>query len=208
MSSRGGRYPKGVARRAELLRTTLSVLERLGDSNSSMRTIATEAGISLAGLLHYFPTRDALMLALLEMIDEENVRSYEAAQSSGTPVNPAELFIAAMERNMTTPVYALAYISIVGASTNPGHPAGAHLAQRYETFRDAVAVYIRSEQAAGRIEANVDPEFAASSILAAVDGIQVQWLHDRTIDTAEHVRRTWQLLLGLPSPVHNARAPA
>ncbi|CRZ17227.1 TetR family transcriptional regulator [Mycolicibacterium neworleansense] len=52
-----GRYAKGEVKRAEIKVAALAVLERDGEAGASMRVIAKEAGISLAGLMHYFPTR-------------------------------------------------------------------------------------------------------------------------------------------------------
>ena len=43
--------------------------------------------------------------------------------------------------------------------------------------------------------AHVDPEFVATALIAAADGIQIQWMSDPSIDMGEHMRRVWECLL-------------
>jgi hypothetical protein len=50
-------------------------------------------------------------------------------------------------------------------------------------------------QAAGTVPAHVDAEFAAAALIAAADGIQIQWMSDRSIDMGAHVRAVWERLL-------------
>ena len=40
-----------------------------------------------------------------------------------------------------------------------------------------------------------DAEFAATALIAAADGIQIQWMSDRSIDMGAHVRAVWAALL-------------
>jgi hypothetical protein len=53
---------------------------------------------------------------------------------------------------------------------------------------------VHFQQVVGRIPADVDANYAARALLAAADGIQNQWLLDRSIDMGAHVREVWQQL--------------
>ncbi|MBN9635375.1 MAG: TetR/AcrR family transcriptional regulator [Actinobacteria bacterium] len=188
-----GRYAKGEAKRAEILAAGLAVLERDGEAGTSMRVVAKEAGISLAGLMHYFPTRDALLTGIQR---DGDAKFEEWYRNSDVDIDPGELLAQAMAAKVAKPGLATLYLSLVAAAAvDPSHPAAAYLKERYERIRSLIADYVAQRQAAGGIPAHVDPDFAASALISATDGIQFQWMSDPSIDMANHVRAVWQKLL-------------
>lgn len=188
-----GRYAKGEAKRAEIKDVALAVLERDGEAGASMRLIAKEAGISLAGLMHYFPTRDVL---LTELQRDGDAKFEEWYRNSGIGIDPGEVLAQAMVDKAARPGSGTVYLSLAAAAAiDPSHPAAEYLRQRYERMRAIIADDVRRRQAAGAVPAHVDAEFAAAALLSAADGIQIQWMSDRSIDMGAHVRMVWQRLL-------------
>lgn len=192
MSAGPGRYAKGVVKRAEILDAALDVLEREGSAGASLRVIAKAADISLAGLLHYFPTRDILFTELQRDRDLQAERTY----FRGFPhEDPGELMAAALEANAARPVLMELHLMLTIASMNREHPAAEYLRERYAHFADVVTAHVEALQTAGRARADLDPRYVAVALIAATDGIRSQWLHDRSVDMGDHVRRTWRVLL-------------
>ncbi|SDS84643.1 DNA-binding transcriptional regulator, AcrR family [Nocardioides scoriae] len=190
------RYSKGVAKRASILDAALDVLEREGETGASLRTIAKEADISLAGLIHYFPTRDVLFTELQHELDERAAQTY----FSGFPSeDPGSLLAAAMRANMERPVLGMLHLMLSTAATRPDHPASAYFKQRYTRMHDVFAEHVRKLQATGAVGEDHDPDYIATAVIAAADGIRFQWLSDRSIDMPGHVLRTWDTLLGRAS---------
>lgn len=188
-----GRYAKGEAKRAEIKAAALAVLERDGEAGASMRVIAKEAGISLAGLMHYFPTRDVLLTELQRDGDEQFQQRY---RDSGTDIDPGEVLAQAMVDKAAKPGSGTVYLSLAAAAAiDPSHPAAEYLRERYERIRAVIANDVRRRQAAGTVPAHVDAEFAAAALISAADGIQIQWMSDPSIDMGAHVRRVWAVLL-------------
>ncbi|SEE38419.1 DNA-binding transcriptional regulator, AcrR family [Arthrobacter alpinus] len=68
---------KGELRRASLLDAAEHVLVTLGNANATMRNIAAESDVRLGHLQHYFPTRSALMQAVLERVLERFLASMQ-----------------------------------------------------------------------------------------------------------------------------------
>lgn len=62
----GRRAQAGEARKAVILSAALSVFARLGLDGASVDAIARAAGLSKANLLYYYPSKDALYVAVLE----------------------------------------------------------------------------------------------------------------------------------------------
>ncbi|AMD56717.1 TetR/AcrR family transcriptional regulator [Mycolicibacterium fortuitum] len=188
-----GRYAKGEIKRAEIKAAALRLLEREGEAGASMRVIAKEAGISLAGLMHYFPTRDLL---LTEIQRDGDAKFQEWYRNSDADVDPGEALAQAMVDKASKPGSGTVYLSLAAAAAvDPAHPAALYLRERYERIRDGVADYVRRRQAAGTVPDHVDAEFAATALISAADGIQIQWMSDPSIDMGEHVRRVWERLL-------------
>lgn len=188
-----GRYAKGEVKRREILAAALAVLERDGEAGASMRVIAKEADISLAGLMHYFPTRDVLLTEIQRDADSKVEEWYG---NSITEIDPGELLAQAMLDKASKPGSGTVYLSLAAAAAvDPAHPAGAYLRERYEKIRTLIAEHVRSRQADNAIPAHVDPEFVATALIAAADGIQIQWMSDPSIDMGEHMRRVWERLL-------------
>lgn len=62
----GRRAQAGRARRAAILKAALAVFARLGPDGASVEAIAQAAGVSKPNLLYYYPSKDALYVAVLE----------------------------------------------------------------------------------------------------------------------------------------------
>ncbi|BBX89569.1 TetR/AcrR family transcriptional regulator [Mycolicibacterium boenickei] len=188
-----GRYAKGEAKRAEIKVAALAVLERDGEAGASMRAIAKEAGISLAGLMHYFPTRDLL---LTEIQRDGDAKFEEWYRNSGDDTDPGEALALAMVDKASKPGSGTVYLSLAAAAAiDPAHPAAEYLRGRYDWMRSVIADHVARRQAEGTVPPHVDAEFAAAALISAADGIQIQWMSDPSIDMGAHVRKVWQRLL-------------
>ncbi|MFI6300008.1 TetR/AcrR family transcriptional regulator [Nonomuraea sp. NPDC050790] len=191
MNERGA-YPKGVAKREEILRITLEIFGREGERNTTLRMIAKEGGISLTGLMHYFDSKDHLLLEVLRAGDEAADKRFN---SPGAARDPGEFLAAAMAENARNPPKVRLYLALAAASTDPGHPAHAYFKERFIRIRQAIADHVEAEQREGRADPALDPSLLATALLAVTDGVQLQWLSDPAIDMADTVRRMWRAML-------------
>ncbi len=174
-------YPKGVARRAQILRTALEVFATEGDRKASLRKIADRVGLTDTGVLHYFGSREELFLAV---IDERDQASRDAAVGA---VDPLEAIVRTVRHNMDVPGLVQLYVAMTAAAPEPGHPAGPYFEGRYTELRSAIRTGIEVMQAEGRARTDISAELLARLLVAAVDGAQLQWLIDPDIDMAEVV---------------------
>src|SRR5688500_2675049 len=72
-----GPYAKTAAKRAEILRVALEAYAASGHQGPSLRTIAEAVGLSEAGVLHHFASKDELLVAVLEARDEGARQRYD-----------------------------------------------------------------------------------------------------------------------------------
>jgi AcrR family transcriptional regulator len=79
MAQRGS-YAKGIAKREEILTSALDVIARNGYRRTSVRELADAVGLSQAGLLHYFSSKEELFQEIVRKRDEVDL-----ASSASTP---------------------------------------------------------------------------------------------------------------------------
>jgi len=179
---RRGSYAKGVARRQEILDRAIEVFAQRGAYGTSLRSIAQAIGVSHAALLHYFDSREQLLLAVYEHAE----RKRDADPDASAPASALDVMVLAATANVKVPGLVELYSTLVAASLEEGNATGkAHFTERFDRLRRNLADRLRAEQATGRIRADVDPEQVAALLVAASDGLQIQWLLEPSIRLEE-----------------------
>ena len=193
--ARRGSYAKGIAKRGEILTTALELVAQQGFRRTSIKDIADAVGLTQAGLLHYFDSKDELWVEILRRRDEiDNATDWHTS-------DPAEFLAAIVRHNTEVPGLVQMFVNLsAAAATDPEHPAHEYFRQRYENSRRDLAADFRTMQQEGRLRPDVDPEQLTSVLLAISDGMQIQWLYDPTRDMAEHVELVARLAIAQAVP--------
>ena len=184
---RPGSYSKGIARRQEILDRAIEVFRDRGADGTSLRRIAEAIGISHGALLHYFSSREELLVAVYE--HAERRRDLDRLEKEG-PEAFDELAVEVMANaalaNLEVPGLVQLYSTLVATSLESERgPAKEFFTARFENVRGSLATRLREDQAAGRVRGDVDPEQMAALIVAASDGLQIQWLLEPSIRLQE-----------------------
>jgi len=175
---RRGSYAKGVARRQEILDRAIEVFQARGADGTSLRRIAEAIGVSHAALLHYFDSREQLLVAVYEHAEAKRAGSDDEPEPGAV-----QGMVDAATRNVTVPGLVELYSTLLAASLESSSEYGKpFFTRRFEVVRGDVAARLRTEQAAGTVRADVDADEVAAIIVAASDGLQIQWLLDPTIE--------------------------
>lgn len=189
-SSRPRSYAKGVARRQEILDRAIEVFADKGAEGTSLRAIAEKIGVSHAALLHYFGSREELLVEVLR----------EGEMRHGDPRDKDEVvgtMVRAAERNVTIPGFVSLYTSMLAGSLEPDKEfSREYFATRFARIRQRLAALIRERQDAGTIRRDIDPEAMAALVIAASDGLQIQWLLEPDVD----IGRSLELLERILEP--------
>ncbi|MFF7984124.1 TetR/AcrR family transcriptional regulator [Streptomyces sp. NPDC007901] len=172
---RNGRSGGGSgAGRERILKAALDVFSARGFRAGSLNDIAEAAGLTRAGLLHYYPNKQAVLLALLEQRDAElHVVQPDLGLTLLEILENLDAFTAQVVGDRA--LVQLAHILTAEASGEE-HPAREWVARRYATLRGVLADAVRRSIAAGELRADVDPEVFAALVLAVGEGAENQWL--------------------------------
>lgn len=174
MTERG--YARGRARREQILQAAITVFGEVGYRGATLRDIAARAGISHPGLLHHFPTKQALLLAVLAQRDEADSALVSPAGSTG--IEQLHRIVELVAVNATRPGIIEMFTVLSAEATSPEHPAHAHLVARYQHTVAELTEAFADARNEGALRPGIDPGDAARTLVALMDGLQVQWLLD------------------------------
>lgn len=178
MAGARGPYAKTEARRAEILSTALEAFSVRGFQGSSLREIADSVGLSQAGVLHHFSSKEALLAAVLAEKDAVSVAHFEGA--GGIKILGALRDVVA--ENLAQPGLIRLFTTLSAEAINEEHPAHEYFQLRYAGARDLIAGELKQGQVDGDVRAEVDVTRAAALLIAMMDGLQMQWLLNEDFD--------------------------
>jgi AcrR family transcriptional regulator len=156
-------------RRAEIVGAALEVIAERGYRAASLAAVAERVGLTQQGLLHHFPTKDALLVAVLQERDKWD------AVPAGTW--RLDLLTSLVEYNAMRPGIIQTFSALLGESVTEGHPAREYFTERYGRVRASTAAMLRAEYG-DRLPNGLTPERTAPLLVAVMDGLQYQWLLD------------------------------
>ncbi len=166
---------KGEDRKQRILDVAQRLLTRNGWRNTTLAQIAREAGVTPAGLLHHFDSKEQLLHAVLDARDlDDDSHADRAGDLLVEIARVAERFNGAPEMVGTFTVLLIENIL-------PDAPLHDRMLSRQREAIDIVAELIRRGQADGRYRADIDPAVKAVEILAFVHGMETIWLLDPSI---------------------------
>ena len=163
-------------RREEILVAAHEVFGARGFHKASLGEIAEKVGITHPGILHHFGSKEQLFVEVLALRERLDVAGFENNEPPGGPAMLRHLIHTAVV-NTGRMGLVQSYTVMSAESVTEGHPAQDFFRQRFAVLREQIARAL--ETAAAAVEPP-QPELdaAASSIIAVMDGLQVQWLLD------------------------------
>lgn len=193
--SRPARYAKGLAKHEEILTTALEVIARTGYRGTSIREIATAVGLSQAGLLHYFASKEELFAEILAKRDAVNEAAFADRGESAL-----DGLISTVGHNPDVPGLVQLYAQFSVEAGDSAHPAHDRFARRYARVRNELAEDIVARQEAGTMPPGLDADAISRLLVAASDGLQIMWLFDPEVDMAADLAALLSLLGSAPAP--------
>ena len=189
-----GPYGKTAARRQEIVDAAVEVFGTVGYNKGSLREVAERVGISQAGLLHHFPSKEHVLEAVLTWRDED------ARALMGDPfptgVDLLRGLVELARINAGRPQLIELHVIVSGEGTSAEHPLHQYFVRRYEYVFELFKGAFDEAAARGELRPGVDSAVSSRAVIALLDGLQLQWLlHRDQVDMAAELRRYLQLLV-------------
>lgn len=175
-----GPYRKGVRRRQEIVRAAAEVFAEVGYNGGSLRSISERVGVSSASLVQYFGSKEGLLAAVLE----EWARQSRPAGAAGLRgVAWIRSIRDAMVYNSTHRGLVELFLTLTAEASNPGHPARPFIQHRYAAIIAELSQHLREAVEVGDVHLTEDQlDREVRLFFATMDGIELQWLLDPTLD--------------------------
>jgi len=162
-------------RREQILAAATELIAVSGFNGVSLGAFAAACGMTKAGLLHHFPSREQLLVAVLERRDELDLAAILDSSAPAVDAGSARVVVERLvRRNLSQRSIVQLYTVLSAEALDPAHPAHEYFRRRLSTSRAMLA-----EQLFGW---HPEPDRAAVELLAFLDGLQLNWLRDPSID--------------------------
>jgi AcrR family transcriptional regulator len=185
-TARGPRItPAGEVTRERVVRAAMEAFASNGYRGASLDGIAGAVGLTRQGLLHYFPSKVALLMAVLELGQQGDIELIGRLREQHDWSLP-ETLRAIIEHNLSRPGLAQLRTALAGEAINTNHPGHGWFVDVYRFARAGITEWVTREQSEGRITSAVSPERLAMTIIAVIDGLQLQaLLEPERLDVAQ-----------------------
>ncbi|HEX7428128.1 MAG TPA: TetR family transcriptional regulator [Mycobacterium sp.] len=167
---------KGEDRRQRILGVAERLLARNGWRTTSLAQIAREAGVTSAGLLHHFESKEQLLNAVLDARDEDD--GAHADYLSGDLITELRRVPERFER---APELIGTFTVLLVENIAPDAPLHDRMHQRYRAAIDIITNIVERGQRDGKYRQDIDAATTAVEILAFINGMETLWLLDPSI---------------------------
>ena len=177
VETRPPQQARAVERRELLLRSATRVLAERGFSRAGMDEIARASGTSKGGLYFHFPTKQALLAAVVSRAGALLQRRVRTAmeRAGGDPLDRAEAALSALFEGLSG---RRAVARVLNEALAAGPEIRAQAAQIEDEFAALLRPELERALALGRI-APLDPELAARAWVAMAQGLIGAWADGR-----------------------------
>jgi AcrR family transcriptional regulator len=191
-----GPYANGVERRQQIIDAAFAVFARRGYAKTSLKQIADAVGVTPANLLWHFQTKEGLLLAVLSRWDGET-------QFDADHPRPCDGFAYLQQfphviaRHREHPGIVELLLTLCTEVSDPTHPARAWVSERYARIMVDTSEALRIAAEQGEV-APMDPQrrvIESRMIFAIMDGLELQWIADPSMDLGEMFLPMWQAML-------------
>ncbi|WP_343238921.1 TetR/AcrR family transcriptional regulator [Streptomyces sp. SID9124] len=167
------RSPEAQQRQRDILHIAMDTFAARGYNNASLAEIADRAGLTQAGVLHYFRSKALLLTSVLELRDQSDIEQLGPDRPHGLAF--LRHLVDTATRNAEREGIVRLYAVLSAESVTDDHPAQEYFRDRYDGLRTFVADALR-EVCDLPDEEPQKVENAANAVIAVMDGLQVQWL--------------------------------
>lgn len=194
-----GPYAKTKARRESIVQAAHEVFAAHGYRGGSLQDVADKVGMSQTSLLHHFPSKSDLLLAVLHLRDDTRPAGMELAADGSERLDFLDRMLVQASFNESIPGVIELYTVLCAESLTQDHPGSEYFKDRYARLREGYAGEFSRMADAGLLKDGVDPARAGASFIALWDGIQTQWLMaPESVDMGACLRDYVNLLLVTP----------
>lgn len=198
-SPRSAGYATGRATKKAIVASAAQAFAQKGFYGASLRSIAAGAGVDHSTLLHHFGNKTNLMLAVVELHDQQQLRAEFPTRISAEAL--VDSFVRTAESNRDAPGLVQLLSMLTAEAGAEDHPARPMLQRRHKRLITLFSWMIKRQRTRlGLPDDGLSPDERAAMVIATWDGLQMfDALHPGMLDVPALVGRTLREAFGLES---------
>jgi len=186
-------------KRQQLLEAATAVFAEEGFVSVRVADIADRAGIGKGTVYEYFSSKEELLFAVFEWINEGIAERVQELLAEGGTIRErfARLLRLGAELTREQVEMQAVVLDFWAASRGSGFEEryNRECLATFRSYRRLIANVIREGQAGGELRPDADADDLATLVVAAMDGLGVQFFFDREIDPCRAVDGFGEVLL-------------
>jgi len=173
-------------KRQNILEAAAGVFAEQGFLGTRVADIAVAAGVGKGTVYEYFASKEELLFAVHERINDEVSEVIATALEAGGSARQRlerllELSATLVEKMVDQQGVAMEFWAACRGTAFQERLRETTVAT-YRTYREIIADIVREGQVNGEIRADVDPDTVGTFIISAHDGLGIQFFFDRKLD--------------------------
>lgn len=160
---------KQQAKRRQIIEAAVLCFAEKGFRGTSTNEICAAAGMSPGNLFHYFPNKQAVIEAIAEEDRRETSERFALLADEPDAILAIERLAEELLKQCADPIYARIGVEIVAEAMRSPEMA-ALFANSEAPIKANVVALLERGIAQGQIDATLDPRFAATWLIALIDG--------------------------------------
>lgn len=185
-------------KRPRLVAAAAAVFAEKGYASTRVADIAGRAEVGKGTVYEYFSSKEELLFAVFESINENVIARMNAVLDEDEPTQERLFNLlrlgseVILEQSDIQPVV----VDFWAASRGGGFEENYRKAvvASYTFYRNSIADFIRGGQQDGEFRRDIDPDALAATVVATIDGLGIQFYFDQTVDPRLAVDAFGQLL--------------
>lgn len=181
--------PKGEQTRSLILNSALDLLQEHGYEKTTMRAIATGAGVSLGNAYHYFTSKEHLIQAFYQRTHEEHLAATVPALAKHSDLKSRLLAVLRLKISTLEPYHEFAGV-LFKTAADPRSPLNPFAPQSEPVRRDSIRLF---EELVADTKGRIPPDLRAELpylLWLYHMGVVLFWIHDASPKRA----RTYRLI--------------
>jgi AcrR family transcriptional regulator len=180
-------------RREQILQAAMSCFGEKGYHAATMDDLVRASGLSKGSLYWHFRSKEEVFLALFDSFEALLYREWDVAADSGAPART----VLRRECDFTIETLSANRLFLLAWSEFLNHPiARERMAQIYTTTREKLGAIVEQGRRDGTFKPGPPGEQIAGAVVAAIEGLCVQWLVDPDFPLRTHFDSTWDIMMG------------
>jgi AcrR family transcriptional regulator len=167
---------RGVERRKALVEAAVELWSSTGWRGTGITAVAERAGVTPAGLLHHFGTKEAFLLAVVKELDRQTLASFSDADTIGG-LDLLHRLTDLVRKPTERPALWRLLLMLQAENFDAESPAYEYFVARQQLIHDLLADALRRGQEAGELRPDADPYQLAGQVLAFLLGLQIYREH-------------------------------